>query len=811
MKTNHLTAKRRYPALLLFVPTLVLMAAGCNGSYGGGGGGGNTPYISGLSVASGPVGTPVTITGTSFGATQGSSTVTFNGTLATPTSWSATSIVVPVPAGATSGSVVVTVGGKASNGMTFTVIPAAPASITATAGTPQSAAVNTAFATQLQATVKDSGNNPVSGVTVTFTAPANGASGTFVGGMNTATTNTQGVATAAVFTANGTAGSYTVTASVPSVPTPANFSLTNLASSAPTITNLTPTSGPVGTPVTITGANFGASQGTSTVAFNGTAATPTSWSAMSIVAPVPTGATSGNVGVTVSGVASNGVNFTVTSSGAPQFPIKVSANKRYFVDQSGTPWLMVMDAAHHLMPVIGSTPSSIATYINSRVALGFNAINLYGACAGTGTCPTSGAAQNGQLPFLIGTQNTNYDLCGSPTPPCTSPNPAYWSQVDAVITAAQNAGLVVLFDPLPWGVNFGTAMENITGPVNYPTNDFNFGVYLGNRYKNFSNIIWQFGQDFRHGALPDQNFMDYMAQVIAGVASVDTNHLITAQMNFNASYTQQGYQVACNASCTSAFWNPRFGNAMNVNFVYSYFETYDEVLQAYNCGPNGTCTIQASNGTNSIGGSSGNAPSNQLPPVTMPLFLGEANYENANNTGALSSNANAFITRLQNWYTMTSGGAGFEFGNAHISHFDSSPLWSTQLNSTATLQVAFLANLFKQFNWWTFFPDQTHQVVTAGFGTYNTGNENLYNATYATTTWDGSTTAIIYTPVSTTLTVNMTKFSGPVTARWYDPTTGNFTTIPGSPFVNSGSQNFAAPLGTHSDGTGANDWVLVLN
>jgi hypothetical protein len=38
-----------------------------------------------LSPASGTVGTPVTIAGTNFGTTQGSSTVTFNGTAATAT------------------------------------------------------------------------------------------------------------------------------------------------------------------------------------------------------------------------------------------------------------------------------------------------------------------------------------------------------------------------------------------------------------------------------------------------------------------------------------------------------------------------------------------------------------------------------------------------------------------------------------------------------------------------------------------------------------------------------------------------------
>jgi protocatechuate 3,4-dioxygenase beta subunit len=103
----------------------------------------------------------------------------------------------------------------------------------ATAGTPQTATVKTAFATNLAATVTDAFGNPVAGVTVTFTAPASGASGTFAGGVNTATTNAQGVATAPVFTANTTAGSYTVTAKAGTVTTNPGFALTNLAG-APT-------------------------------------------------------------------------------------------------------------------------------------------------------------------------------------------------------------------------------------------------------------------------------------------------------------------------------------------------------------------------------------------------------------------------------------------------------------------------------------------------------------------------------------------------------------------------------------------------
>ncbi len=98
-------------------------------------------------------------------------------------------------------------------------------------GTPQSATVNTGFATTLEATVLDQAGEPVDGASVTFAAPSGGASGTFSGGQTTATetTDSSGVATAPAFFANGNAGSYTVTATVAGVSMPALFDLTNTA------------------------------------------------------------------------------------------------------------------------------------------------------------------------------------------------------------------------------------------------------------------------------------------------------------------------------------------------------------------------------------------------------------------------------------------------------------------------------------------------------------------------------------------------------------------------------------------------------
>jgi hypothetical protein len=111
----------------------------------------------------------------------------------------------------------------------LTNITGALVSITATSGTPQSAAVNANFSGPLVATVVDGSQNPISGALVTFEVPASGAGGTFAGGVNTAHTNASGVATSNTFTANGSVGTYTVTATVASGAEPGNFTLTNTA------------------------------------------------------------------------------------------------------------------------------------------------------------------------------------------------------------------------------------------------------------------------------------------------------------------------------------------------------------------------------------------------------------------------------------------------------------------------------------------------------------------------------------------------------------------------------------------------------
>jgi uncharacterized repeat protein (TIGR01451 family) len=161
----------------------------------------------------------------------------------------------------------------------------APSSITSFAGSGQSTPINTAFSTQLQARVTDSSGNPLSNVTVTFNAPSSGASGTFAGGSTTAdaNTNADGVATAPVFTANGTAGSYNVTASTPGVSPSTTFSLTNTKGQAQIIlSNLNQTYD--GTPKSATATTNPPGLNGVTITYDGSTTAPTNAGSYAVVA-----------------------------------------------------------------------------------------------------------------------------------------------------------------------------------------------------------------------------------------------------------------------------------------------------------------------------------------------------------------------------------------------------------------------------------------------------------------------------------------------------------------------------------------------
>ncbi len=413
------------------------------------------PSISALNPTSGLVGTSVTITGANFGATQGTSTVTFNGITAAPTSWSTSSVAVPVPVGATTGNVVMTVGGQASNAVTFTVTVPAPSITTLSptsglVGTPVTIAGANFGATQGTSSVTFNGVAAV---------PTGWSASSIVVPVPTGATTGSVLVTVGSQTSN--AAAFTVT-----VP-------------APSISTLNPTSGPVGTSVTIAGASFGAMQGTSTVKFNGTIATPSSWSVSSIVVPVPSGATSGNVVVTVGGQSSNAVAFTVTIPA----PSITTLNP-----PSGSVGTSVTIAGANF----GATQGTSTVKFNGTTATPTNwsASSIVvpvptGATTGM-VVVTVGAQTSNGVTFTVNTGSSSPTAPGSLTAVASSLTPSLVGEQGYINTAfltshsmlpfdSTGADLLVLFASSHAGVtftpsdSFGNVWTSAVGPTNTST------------------------------------------------------------------------------------------------------------------------------------------------------------------------------------------------------------------------------------------------------------------------------------------------------------------------------------------------------
>jgi hypothetical protein len=162
--------------------------------------------------------------------------------------------------------------------------------------------------------------------------------------------------------------------------------------------------------------------------------------------------------------------------------------------------------------------------------------------------------------------------------------------------------------------------------------------------------------------------------------------------------------------------------------------------------------------------------------------------------------------RRQEYWTMLSGATGQFYGNKYTWPFRKR--WPRYLNTIGSRQMTFVTNLFSRRRWYDLVPDTEHRLVVAGYGTYsNAGSVNSNDYVTAARTPDGRL-AIAYLPTGHLVEIDMRRMSGRrVRVQWYDPTTGSYSTVPGSPFPRNGRRRFAVP---GKNGEGGKDWVLVL-
>ncbi len=241
-----------------------------------------TPTITSFNPTSGPTGTSVTVTGTNF---TGASNVAFNGTTASFTVASATSITTSVPAGAITGTITVTTpGGTATSATSFTVVPVP----TITSFTPTTGAVGMG--------VTITGTNFTGATLVRF----NTTSATFLVASATSITTT--------VPAGATTGTIRVTTPGGVATSATNFTVV----AAPAITTLNPINGVVGSSVQINGTGLGSA--TSVTFTGGATATITANTTTRVTVTVPAGAQTGPITVVTAGGTATSPTFTVNAA-----------------------------------------------------------------------------------------------------------------------------------------------------------------------------------------------------------------------------------------------------------------------------------------------------------------------------------------------------------------------------------------------------------------------------------------------------------------------------------------------------------------
>jgi hypothetical protein len=250
------------------------------------------PTLTLLTPSTGPVGTSVTLTGTNL---TGATAVSFNGTAASSfVINSATSITAVVAVGTTTGLVTVTTPGGTATSATSFVVRGAPTTVADAYTTQQGVLLAGNVLTN------DIGTNPRA---ILINRPTRG----------TLALNPDGTFTYQPVATYSGPDSFTYYACDPALPllcgNPVTVSITIL-NSPPTVTLLSPATGPVGTQVTISGTNLTT---TTAVSFNGTAASSfVVNSATSITAVVAAGTTTGLVTVTtLTGTATSSTSFVV--------------------------------------------------------------------------------------------------------------------------------------------------------------------------------------------------------------------------------------------------------------------------------------------------------------------------------------------------------------------------------------------------------------------------------------------------------------------------------------------------------------------
>jgi hypothetical protein len=417
--------------------------------------------------------------------------------------------------------------------------------------------------------------------------------------------------------------------------------------------------------------------------------------------------------------------------------IKVSENKRFLVNEDGSPFFYLGDTGWELFHRLDREQAE--KYLKKRSEQGFTVIQAVALAEENGLKDPN---PYGEVPFV------NLDP--------TKPNEKYFQHVDYVIDLAAKYGIVIALLPT-WGDKVDK-MQWGQGPLVFDMENARiYGEWIGNRYKDKKNIIWVNGGDREPHPGQKSTWRALAEGVIKGVGKREN-----VVMTFHP----------LGGATSSTWWHNE--TWLDFNMLQTGHckdvDVYKRIEKDYNLVP------------------------------TKPVMDGEPIYEDhpvcfdARNNGYSKD----IDLRKSAYWGVFAGGHGHTYGCHDVWQMfspDKLPVnnprrpWYDALDMPGANQMKHLKNLMISKPFLSRIPDQS--LVAS---------DNVSGAEYVVGTRDmEGTYALIYIPVGKKVKINLDKLSGKTLKfTWYNPKDGSYSAV--NELTKKGVQEFTTPtLGIGND------------
>jgi hypothetical protein len=422
-------------------------------------------------------------------------------------------------------------------------------------------------------------------------------------------------------------------------------------------------------------------------------------------------------------------------------PLKVSDNQRFLVHEDGTPFYYLGDTAWELFHRLDREDAEL--YLENRRQKGFTVIQAVVL-----------AEQDG-----LHTPNVYGDIPLIDDEPA-KPGEEYFKHVDFIVNTARDKGIYIGMLPT-WGDKVDQRWG--VGPVIFTNENleetFQYGKFLGERYKDSPNIIWILGGD-----RPGEGYEQVWDAMARGIREGDGGrHLITYHPmggNHSSQWFHNEEWLDFNMIQSG------HGRVNNPNYVM--------IQRDYNREP------------------------------AKPVLDGEPNYEDHPiNWNAENGWFDDYDVRKACYWSLFAGSFGHTYGAHPVwqmyepKYQQASPTrhtWKEVLDLDGAWDMMHARHLMESRPFLDRIPDQS--LIVSGQGKEGKHVQATRGQDYA----------FIYFPTTQEVTVRLGTISGErVKAWWFDPRTGKAEEI--GTFPNEGSRAFRPPQSPERQ----NDWVLVLD